>query len=36
MRRKATRRDRRIFRGTASRTRKINVTPKLYRGGIRL
>lgn len=36
MRRKATRRDRKIFRGTAKRTRKINVQPKLYRGGIRL
>lgn len=29
-------RDRRKFRQTASRSKKINITPKSYRGGIRL
>lgn len=28
--------DRRIFSRTASKTKAINVTPKLMRGGIRL
>ena len=29
-------RDRKIFRKTADRTKKLNVRPMLYRGGIRL
>lgn len=29
-------RDRKIFRRTADRSRKINVRPMLFRGGIRL
>lgn len=28
--------DSRKFRRTASRSRKINIDPKIYRGGIRL
>lgn len=28
--------DRRVFRKTATRSKKINVSPTLYRGGIRL
>lgn len=28
--------DKRIFRETANRSKKINVDPKIYRGGIRL
>lgn len=28
--------DRKIFRKTADRTKKMNVRPLLYRGGIRL
>lgn len=27
---------RRLFKATANRTRKINASPKMYRGGIRL
>lgn len=30
------RRDRKVFKRTADRTKKINVRPVLYRGGIRL
>lgn len=33
---KSQKRDRKIFRKTADRTKKINVRPVLYRGGIRL
>lgn len=29
-------RDRKIFRKTADRTKKLNVRPLLFRGGIRL
>lgn len=29
-------RDRKVFRNTAIRTKKVNVDPKSYRGGIRL
>lgn len=28
--------DRKVFRRTAAKARKINVDPKVYRGGIRL
>lgn len=28
--------DQKIFRNTASKTKKINVAPKIMRGGIRL
>lgn len=28
--------DRRVFRRTASQSRKVNVNPTIYRGGIRL
>lgn len=28
--------DRKIFRRTAAKAKKINVEPKIYRGGIRL
>lgn len=28
--------DRKVFRRTAAKARKINVDPKIYRGGIRL
>lgn len=28
--------DRKVFRRTASRAKKINIDPKIYRGGIRL
>lgn len=30
------RKDRKIFRRTAVSTKKINIDPKIYRGGIRL
>ncbi|WGL31289.1 DNA binding protein [Dipodfec virus UOA04_Rod_862] len=33
MRRRA---DKKIFRRTASKAKKINIDPKIYRGGIRL
>lgn len=29
-------RDRKIFSHTANKTKRINVAPKVYRGGIRL
>lgn len=29
-------RDRKIFRRTAAKAKKINIDPKIYRGGIRL
>lgn len=29
-------RDKEIFRATASKSKKINVNPTIYRGGIRL
>ncbi|UPW41928.1 hypothetical protein [Dipodfec virus RodF1_66] len=29
-------RDRRVFRRTASKSKKININPTIYRGGIRL
>lgn len=28
--------DRRVFTRTASKSKKININPKIYRGGIRL
>lgn len=28
--------DAKVFRRTASKSKKINITPKVYRGGIRL
>lgn len=28
--------DKRVFRNTASKSKKINVRPAIYRGGIRL
>lgn len=36
--RKPTRRgtDKKIFRRTASKSKKINIDPKIFRGGIRL
>ncbi|WGL31228.1 DNA binding protein [Dipodfec virus UOA04_Rod_815] len=30
------RRDRRMFRKTAVRTKRVNISPVIYRGGIRL
>lgn len=30
------RRDKRRFRRTAAKSKKINIDPKIYRGGIRL
>lgn len=30
------RRDRKVFAHTANKTKRINVAPKVYRGGIRL
>lgn len=30
------RKDRKVFSHTANKTKKINVNPKIYRGGIRL
>lgn len=30
------RRDRKKFRNTAAKSKKINIDPKIYRGGIRL
>lgn len=35
-RRMSRRIDRKVFRRTASRAKKINIDPKIYRGGIRL
>lgn len=28
--------DRRVFRRTAAKAKKINIEPKIYRGGIRM
>lgn len=28
--------DRKVFRNTAARSKKININPTIYRGGIRL
>lgn len=33
---RSRRRDSRKFRATAAKSKKINVDPKIYRGGIRL
>lgn len=33
---KSQKKDREVFRKTADRTKKMNVRPLLYRGGIRL
>lgn len=33
---KSQKKDRKVFRETADRTKKMNVRPLLYRGGIRL
>lgn len=30
------RRDRKVFRNTAARAKKINIAPRVFRGGIRL
>lgn len=30
------RKDRQVFRRTAAKSKKINIDPKIYRGGIRL
>lgn len=30
------RKDRKVFSATANKTKRINVNPKVYRGGIRL
>lgn len=36
-RRKMSRgKDQKVFRRTASKSKKINIEPKIYRGGIRL
>lgn len=36
-RRKMSRgKDKQVFRRTASKSKKINIEPKIYRGGIRL
>lgn len=35
-RRTRVRKDRKIFRRTAVKSKKINIDPKIYRGGIRL
>ncbi|UPW41969.1 DNA binding protein [Dipodfec virus RodF1_52] len=35
-RRMKKRRDRKIFRKTAAKSKKMNIDPKIYRGGIRL
>lgn len=35
-RRAPRRKDRKIFRATAAHSKKINVAPVIYRGGIRL
>lgn len=29
-------RDRKVFRNTAARAKKINIAPRIYRGGIRM
>lgn len=34
--RMSRRRDRKVFRRTAAASKKINIEPKQYRGGIRL
>lgn len=34
--RMSRRRDRKVFRRTAAAAKKINISPKIYRGGIRL
>lgn len=31
-----SKRDRKYFRRTASKSKKINISPRIYRGGIRL
>lgn len=36
MRHKAGRGDKKMFSRTASRSKKINIAPTVYRGGIRL
>lgn len=33
---KSKRRDNRFFRRTAAKSKKININPKVFRGGIRL
>lgn len=35
-RRMSRRPDRRVFRRTAAKSKRINIDPKIYRGGIRL
>lgn len=35
-RRRRRRSDKKLFRHTAAKAKKINVDPKIYRGGIRL
>lgn len=34
--RMSRRRDRKVFRRTAAKAKKMNIEPKIYRGGIRL
>lgn len=34
--RMSRRRDKRVFRRTAAAAKKMNIEPKIYRGGIRL
>lgn len=34
--RRTRRKDNRKFRATAAKSKKINIDPKIYRGGIRL
>lgn len=36
MRKKMGSSDRNVFRNTAVKSKKINIDPKIYRGGIRL
>lgn len=33
---RAKRKDQKMFRRTAAKSKKINITPVIYRGGIRL
>lgn len=36
MRRRARKKDKKVFNQTAKKTKKINVSPRFMRGGIRL
>lgn len=35
-RRMPSRKDKRVFRRTAAKAKKVNINPTIYRGGIRL